>query len=122
MRPLMEAENQTEHLVERAKEGDQAAFRKLAERYESHLLRLVRSRLGTGLGGKIEASDVVQDAFLRALKALRDFQWTGEDSFLRWLSRIATNSLRAAATREKRVDSARAARVSLLKNATTSCR
>lgn len=25
----------------------------------------VRSRLGTGLDGKIEASDVVQDAFLR---------------------------------------------------------
>ena len=99
----MEAENRTEALVQKAKEGDRAAFRRLAQRYEARLLRLVRSRLGSGLDQKIDASDVVQDTFLRALEALGGFWWQGEDSFFRWLTRIATNSLRQTARRQKRM-------------------
>ena len=98
----MEADTPIRALIDRAREGDRNAFQKLVERYEERLRRLVRSRLGSGLKGQIDVADVVQDAFLRALQALPHFEWQGEDSFLRWLSRIATNSLRETARREKR--------------------
>ncbi len=67
MRTTMEAGTPIRALIDRAREGDKNAFHELVERYEERLRRLVRSRLGSGLEGKIDVADVVQDAFLRAL-------------------------------------------------------
>lgn len=68
--------------IERARAGDEDAFRMLMERHRDHALglalRITRSRE--------DAEDVVQQAFVRAWFALDRFR--GESSFGTWLHRI----------------------------------
>jgi RNA polymerase sigma-70 factor, ECF subfamily len=72
-------------LIERAQAGDMSAFRRLVERHQRRAfavaLALVRD--------ENDASELVQDAFLRAYKSLPTFQ--GGSSFFTWLYRIVTN-------------------------------
>ncbi len=74
-------------LVEAAQEGSAEAFGILAERYHSSIYGIVYRMCGGG-----EASDLTQEIFLRALRALRKFQFHGEASFRTWLYRIAVNA------------------------------
>ncbi len=72
-------------LIERAQAGDLGAFRGLVERHQRRAfavaLALVRD--------ENDASELVQDAFLRAYKSLPSFH--GGSSFFTWLYRIVTN-------------------------------
>src|SRR5580693_5491143 len=72
-------------LVERAQEGNQAAFEELVHRYDREVLRLALN-----LTRRAEdARDVYQEAFLKAYKNLHRFRF--ECSFYTWLYRIVTN-------------------------------
>jgi len=82
-------------LVERARTGERAAFDQLVARYQRRLLRLVL-RL---LRDQAEAEDVVQEAFLRAYRALPRFR--GDAAFYTWLYRIALNGARNAILRRR---------------------
>lgn len=82
-------------LMERARAGERAAFDQLVERYQRRLLRLVL-RL---LRDQAEAEDVVQEAFLRAYRALPRFR--GDAAFYTWLYRIALNGARNAILRRR---------------------
>jgi RNA polymerase sigma-70 factor, ECF subfamily len=55
------------------------------------LLDRLRARIPPRLQSRMDADDVVQAAFLRALKALDSFQPRDEDSFFAWVYRIGTN-------------------------------
>ncbi|MSP25801.1 MAG: sigma-70 family RNA polymerase sigma factor [Myxococcales bacterium] len=72
-------------LVNKAKQGDKAAFRKLVERHQrrafSIALGLVRD--------ENDAREVVQDAFVRVYRNLDRFE--GTSAFFTWLYRIVTN-------------------------------
>jgi RNA polymerase sigma-70 factor, ECF subfamily len=57
-----------EQLVDLVRAGDDRAFVAIHERYESRLLAYARQLLG---GAHHDAEEVVQDAFVRALNALR---------------------------------------------------
>jgi RNA polymerase sigma-70 factor, ECF subfamily len=57
-----------EHLVDLVRAGDDRAFVAIHERYEARLLGYARQLLG---GAHHDAEEVVQDAFVRALHALR---------------------------------------------------
>jgi RNA polymerase sigma-70 factor (ECF subfamily) len=57
-----------EQLVELVRAGDDRAFGTIHERYEPRLLAYARQLLG---GAHHDAEEVVQDAFVRALHALR---------------------------------------------------
>jgi RNA polymerase sigma-70 factor (ECF subfamily) len=72
-------------IVERAKRGDEDAFRSIMTQHNRRLYRVARAILGDD----IEAEDVVQEAYLRAFVALPDFR--GEASLSTWLTRIAVN-------------------------------
>jgi RNA polymerase sigma-70 factor (ECF subfamily) len=69
-------------LVERARFGDQAAFRRLVERHQDRAyavaLRITRS--------PTEAAEAAQEALLRAWQALPTFR--GDASFGTWLHRV----------------------------------
>jgi len=94
--------SRTETLVERAKNGDRAAFDALAARYQARLEALVMTRFGYHLEAEMEAEDVIQETLLKALQSIQRFNWRGEDSFMRWLGTIAENVIRSAARRKER--------------------
>ncbi|MBC3862206.1 RNA polymerase sigma factor RpoE [Undibacterium jejuense] len=73
-------------LVERVQRGDKKAFELLVSKYQRKLLRLV-SRL---VYDQAEAEDVVQEAFIKAYRALPNFR--GDAAFYTWLYRIGINT------------------------------
>lgn len=84
----------TQRLVSLAKEGDEAALQRLSEVYGERVLRIVRLRMGQELRSKLESMDLVQDAFVSALRGLENFTYQNEGDFLRWLAKIAENRIR----------------------------
>ena len=73
-------------LVQRVQRGDKKAFDLLVLKYQRKLMRLV-SRL---VHDQAEAEDIVQDAFIRAYRALPQFR--GDAAFYTWLYRIGVNT------------------------------
>jgi RNA polymerase sigma-70 factor (ECF subfamily) len=84
---LKEARDSSEDdaLVERAKAGDSVAFQALFQKYNR---RVYAVALGV-VKSPEDASDVVQDAFIKVHKHLATFQ--GASSFYTWLYRIVMN-------------------------------
>lgn len=74
-----------QQLLLRAREGDRSAFRMLVEH---HIKGAYDVAFGFVRDHDI-ADDVVQDAFLRAFNALREFR--GDAKFSTWLHRIVVN-------------------------------
>lgn len=72
-------------LLERARQGDLAAFEALVERLQPRVYSLARRILGPCP----EAEDVTQETFLSVLEHLEQFR--GESSVATWVLRIATN-------------------------------
>lgn len=75
-----------QQLVERAQQGDRRAFDLLVTKYQRKLGRLV-SRL---VKDAAEVEDVVQEAFIKAYRALPAFR--GDSAFYTWLYRIGINT------------------------------
>ncbi|MFI4938736.1 MAG: RNA polymerase sigma factor RpoE [Burkholderiales bacterium] len=73
-------------LVERVQRGDKKAFELLVIKYQRKLLRLV-SRL---VRDQAEAEDAVQEAFIKAYRAIPQFR--GDSAFYTWLYRIGINT------------------------------
>jgi len=73
-------------LVERAQRGDKHAFGLLVEKYQRKLGRLL-SRM---IRDQAEVEDVVQEAFIKAYRALPNFR--NESAFYTWLYRIGINT------------------------------
>ena len=84
----------TEHLVVLAKNGDESALARLCSIYSERICRIVRLRMGKGLRSKMESMDIVQDTLISALRGLENFTYQNEGDFLRWVSTIAENRLR----------------------------
>ena len=73
-------------LVERVQRGDKRAFDVLVLKYQHKLVKLV-SRY---VRDPSEVMDVVQEAFIKAYRALPSFR--GESAFYTWIYRIAINT------------------------------
>lgn len=69
--------------------GDEAAFRTLYRRHTPAVYQFVLRLVG---GSEPDAEDVVQDAWLRAVRALEAFRW--DASFRTWITGIALNRAR----------------------------
>ncbi|HRJ48625.1 MAG: hypothetical protein RLZZ129_768 [Verrucomicrobiota bacterium] len=75
-------------LVDRFKNGDQAAFDEMVSRYWDRIYSMVNQLLRNTQ----DAEEVTQDAFIRAHRGLANFR--GESAFSTWLYQIATNLAR----------------------------
>ena len=84
----------TQELVALAQEGDHGALDQLCRVYSERVQRMVRFRMGRELRGKLESMDLVQDAFVAAVKGLDKFEYRNEGDFLRWMAKIAENRIR----------------------------
>lgn len=73
-------------LVGRVQAGERQAFDLLVSKYQRRLMRVV-SRI---VHDPVEAEDVVQEAFIKAYRAIRHFR--GDSAFYTWLYRIGINT------------------------------
>jgi RNA polymerase sigma-70 factor (ECF subfamily) len=77
-----------ESLVRRAQQQDEEAFAQLYEVHFDRIYRYVVLRIGNAM----EAEDLTQQVFLKALKSISAFKWKGAP-FSSWLFRIAHNQI-----------------------------
>ena len=83
-------------LVRRAVSGDQAAFSDLLARHRERLRRMVALRLDRRLRGRVDPSDIIQDACIDAAAGLADYARRGEMSFFLWLRWLTGMKINAA--------------------------
>jgi RNA polymerase sigma-70 factor, ECF subfamily len=86
--PVITSANDEPLFVDKLRSGDAAAFATLIDRYSGDIYALL-FRLTENAE---EASDLTQDTFLRALRAIRSFR--GDSELKTWLFRIAINESR----------------------------
>jgi RNA polymerase sigma-70 factor (ECF subfamily) len=87
-------------LVARAKAGEPQAFDALVRRYRKRIFALALHLSG----GESDADDIVQDVFIRAFRALDQFE--GRSEFFTWVYRLTVNrALDARRTRARRSES-----------------
>jgi RNA polymerase sigma-70 factor (ECF subfamily) len=85
------------NLIEKARSGDERAFRFLLERHHSLIYSIVHGVLQN----RADAEDVVQDVFIRIYRGLPEFR--GASQLSTWIYRIARNeALNALARRRMR--------------------
>jgi RNA polymerase sigma-70 factor (ECF subfamily) len=83
----------TQHLVERLRAGDREALTDLFQRHRERLRRLVELRMDARLQGRVDASDVLQDAFLDAAAHLDHFLGGSELPAFLWLRLVVSQRL-----------------------------
>ena len=80
-------------LMERATAGDEGALAELFERYRARLRQMVRLRLDPRLQGRVDPSDVIQDAYLDLARKIRDPALRPELPFFLWLRLVVGERL-----------------------------
>lgn len=91
--PLWPNADDTQALLRRVRDGEIAAVDLLLARHRPALRRAVDLRLDPALAGRVDASDIVQEAFLVASERLKDYLADGAMPFHLWLRRIALDRL-----------------------------
>jgi RNA polymerase sigma-70 factor (ECF subfamily) len=87
---------ETDRLLLRAAAGDEGCWRELLSLHEGRLRRMIALRLDQRARGRVDASDVLQEAYLQAWKSLADYLQQPAAPFFLWLRGIAGNKLREA--------------------------
>ena len=94
--PRSEISEDWASVVRRAKGLDAAAFEEIVDAYAGRLYGFFQRMLG----GREEAEDLVQEVFVRVVKAIAEYREEGR--FEAWLFRIAGNLARDRLRREPR--------------------
>jgi RNA polymerase sigma-70 factor (ECF subfamily) len=92
---MNENSSETNELLRRAARGDQQGWTTLLAQHHDRLRRMVALRLDHRLRGRIDASDVLQEAYLEAAAHLADDLRRPEVPFFLWLRSVAGNKLLA---------------------------
>lgn len=92
----MPVRSELEPLVDAARQGDNEAFDELVRLTYGDVYNLAVKLTGN----EADASDVVQDTYVRAFRGLRRFR--GDASFSTWLYRIASNCASSFTARRSR--------------------
>jgi RNA polymerase sigma-70 factor (ECF subfamily) len=80
-------------LLDRLQAGDQLALGELFSRYRDRLGRMIQFRLDGRLRGRVAASDVLQEAYIDALKRLPHYQAAPDMPFMLWLRWVTMQRL-----------------------------
>src|SRR5262249_5802499 len=97
-------------LLRRAGAGDTAALGELVEGHRRRLRRMVRLRLDPRLQGRVDASDVLQEAFLEAAQRLAEYLRNPRMPFFLWLRFLTGQRLLAIRRRHLGTEARDAAR------------
>jgi RNA polymerase sigma-70 factor (ECF subfamily) len=88
--------NETLRLIGLARAGDQQALSALLERHRDRLRRMVELRLDWRLQARIDASDILQDAFLEVATRLDEYLRSPELPLFLWLRLVVGQRLATA--------------------------
>ncbi|QEL19753.1 sigma-70 family RNA polymerase sigma factor [Limnoglobus roseus] len=80
-------------LLDRLHAGDQAALAELFARHRDKLRRMVQVRMDQRLNGRVAASDVLQEAYIDALKRYPHFFDKPNQNFFGWLRLVVGQRL-----------------------------
>jgi RNA polymerase sigma-70 factor (ECF subfamily) len=80
-------------LLERARAAEKAALSELFTRHRDRLRRMVEMRLDLRLQGRIDASDVIQDAYLEVAQRLQEYLRNPRLPFFLWLRLVVGERL-----------------------------
>ena len=81
------AGDNTNDLLGRAQAGDTAALNELFSRHRARLRRMVEMRLDWRLQARVDASDILQDAYLQVARRWEEYFQKREMPFFLWLDR-----------------------------------
>jgi RNA polymerase sigma-70 factor (ECF subfamily) len=96
MRSIMtDDHSDTSELLRRAGQGDQQALGDLFFRHRERLRRMVQLRLDRRLQGRIDPSDVLQEAYVEVSRALADYLRDPYLPFFLWLRLLTGRKLQA---------------------------
>jgi RNA polymerase sigma-70 factor (ECF subfamily) len=87
------ADARPEDLLDRARADDQAARGRLLELYRNYLRLMARSLISRPLRVLLDASDLVQESFLKANREFHQFAGSTEAELVAWLRKILVNTL-----------------------------
>jgi RNA polymerase sigma-70 factor (ECF subfamily) len=85
-----------EYLVARARQGDPVSLGALLQRYRNYLQIVARTQIDLHLNVRVSPSDVVQEAYLQAVRNFDSFGGHDERSLLAWLRTILVRAVLAA--------------------------
>jgi RNA polymerase sigma-70 factor (ECF subfamily) len=83
----------TTGLIAAARAGDGQTLGRLLEGYRNYLRLLAGLEIGRRLQGKVDASDIVQEAFLDAARYFPTFRGTERAQLMAWLREVLAGTL-----------------------------
>jgi len=88
-------------LIRRIREGSdvRGAQEALYEHVREALLNRIHRKIPHRVRSRMDAEDVLNEAFLRSIKALSFFKPTGENSYIAWVYTISRNIIRDQSAR-----------------------
>jgi RNA polymerase sigma-70 factor (ECF subfamily) len=90
---MTENSSQTDRLLQAAARGDNEQWGALLTRHRERLRRMVALRLDRRLQGRIDASDVIQEAYLEASARLAEYLKEPTMPFFLWLRFLTSQKL-----------------------------
>jgi RNA polymerase sigma-70 factor (ECF subfamily) len=90
---MSQAQPDTEQLLARAAQGDQAALGQLLQRHQPRLRHMIALRLDRRLQARLDPSDVLQETMAEAARRLADYARLRPLPFYPWLRQIAWERL-----------------------------
>ena len=85
--------SETIQLLRSAANGDETGWLQLQTQFKNRLHRMVSSRMDKRMSARVDASDVVQDAFIEAWENLPDYVSQPKIPFYLWLRSITGHRL-----------------------------
>jgi len=83
----------TDELVQRAARGEEGALAELFDGYRARLRRMVKLRMDRRLQGRVDPSDVLQDAYLDLSRKLEEYTARPAVPFFLWLRLVVGERL-----------------------------
>src|SRR4051795_8098612 len=90
---LMDGGDELTQLLQRAAGGDPQAAHDLFARYRDRLKRMVHLRLSRRLQGRVDDSDVLQEAYLEVARRLDEYLREPKLPFFLWLRHLTALKL-----------------------------
>ena len=80
--------DQQRSLCERVAAGDQEALERLLWSYHNRLLEFANRKIGVDWRGRIEAEDLLQEAYIYVFRHAEEYRPRGVDSFYHWVAMV----------------------------------